>query len=258
MLDSHSVTSDIFSQKQNWGTSIDARVKMVFILMAVAVNLLFMSVWPSIGIAVMCLCALLSIKVPPRLLLMRLAIPLAMAATVAVIQLFLYGTTALFTIPGLHLTGYEEGLARGLLIMWRVIAGSSLVLFLSMSTPTNKLLMAAAWFKTPKILIELALLIYRYIFVLLDEVTTMRDAQRVRLGYHNWRQSISSFSTLGGGLILRAYDRAERVFDAMLVRGYTGENQIAYHERLHRKDCLAIAIFVVILVSLSFIGALLK
>src|SRR3989304_4075106 len=228
MLDAHSVTSDTFAQKQNWGTFIDARVKMVFILMAVTVNLLFTSVWPSIGIAVMCVSALLSIKIPTRLLLMRLAMPLTMAATVAVIQLFLYGTTALFTIPVLHWTGHAEGLSRGLLIMWRVVAGSSLVLFLSMSTPTNRLFTAAAWFKTPRILVELALLIYRYIFVLLDEVTTMRDAQRVRLGYHNWRQSISSFSVLGGSLILRAYDRAGRVFDAMLVRGYTGDNQTTY------------------------------
>lgn len=252
------ISADIFAQKTNWVTEIDVRIKMAFTLAAILVNLSFASIWPSAGIAAFCFITLLVIKIPPRVLLMRLLVPLVMAVVVAITQLFLNGNTPLFSIRILHLTGYQEGLSSGLLIMWRVIAGGSLVLFLSMSTPANKLFSAAGWFKMPRILVELALLIYRYIFVLLDEVTTMRDAQRVRLGYHNWRQSMNSVSVLGGSLILRAYDRAERVFEAMLVRGYTGYNRVTYAEKLRRKDYLAIVVFTSILVALLFMGKLLK
>jgi len=101
------------------------------------------------------------------------------------------------------------------------------------------------------------LLVYRYIFVLLDEVITMREAQRIRLGYRNWKSSLKSVIDLGGNLILRAYDRAERVYEAMVVRGYAGENRAIFWGKLQRSDYLAITGFVFIL-GLSLIWTILK
>jgi cobalt/nickel transport system permease protein len=125
-----------------------------------------------------------------------------------------------------------------------------------MSTPANKLLLVASWFRVPKIFVELALIIYRYIFVLLEEILTIRDAQKVRLGYRNWRQSMRSISMLGGSLILRAYDRAERVFEAMIARGYTGAITITYTEGFSGKDYITAFCLISILAILYFIGRL--
>ncbi len=256
MFTKEHVFSDGFAQRKNLLTGIEARTKIAFTTIALVINLLSQSIYTSIGIAGLCLITLLLTKIPPKLLLLRLAMPLLMAAVVLITQVFFYGVTPLFafSIWGLHLTGYEEGLARGFLIMWRVIAGVLLVLFLSMSTPAHKLFLAASWFKVPKTFIELALLVYRYIFVLLEEATTMTDAQKVRLGYHNWRQSIKSLGVLGGSLILRVYDRAERVWEAMLARCYTGNITVDYHERLGRRGYLATFCLAVILVILYLVG----
>lgn len=163
MFDKSSIFSDVFAHKENLVTGIEARTKIVFTILALVINLLSPSVYTPIAIAFFCLITLMAIRVPPKLLGLRLIMPLAMAAVVLVTQIFFYGTTPLFTIPfwGFNLVGYEEGLARGLLIMCRVIGGVSLILFLSMSTPANKLLLAARWFRLPKVVIELALLIYR-------------------------------------------------------------------------------------------------
>lgn len=236
------VFSELFAQKQNLVTGIEARTKIAFTAIALLINLLSPTIYTPIGIAIFCLIILLAIKIPPRLLLLRLTMPLVMAVIVLITQIFFYGTTPLFAISfwGFRLVGYEEGLAQGFLIMSRVIGGVSLILFLSMSTPTNKLFLAASWFRVPKIFIELALLVYRYIFVLIEEVITIKDAQKVRLGYHNWRQSMRSLGILGGSLILRAYDRAERVFEAMLARGYSGTMAINYQPKFSRKDYLVI------------------
>jgi len=106
----------------------------------------------------------------------------------------------------------------------------------------------------PKIFTELALLVYRYIFVLLEEIVTIKDAQRVRLGYRNWRQSMKSLGTLGGSLILRAYDREERVFEAMVARGYTGSVTISYTKHFGRKDFITAICLISMLVILYFIG----
>jgi cobalt/nickel transport system permease protein len=126
-----------------------------------------------------------------------------------------------------------------------------------MSTPVNKLLLAISWFKIPKIFVELGLIIYRYIFVLIEEMVTIKDAQRTRLGYHNWRQSMRSLGTLGGSLILRAYDRAERVFEAMVARGYTGAMTISYTEHFDGKDLITAICLTAILAILYSLGRLL-
>lgn len=235
------VFAESFAGKENPVTGIEARTKIVFFAAALLLNLLSPTVFAPLAIAVFCLGTLLAIKIPPKLLLLRLALPLLMAAVILVTQVFFYGTTPLFAVSpgGWRLVGYEEGLARGFLIMARVIGGVSLILFLSLSTPANRLLMAASWLRLPRSFIELTLLVYRYIFVLVEEAMAIRDAQRVRLGYRGWRRSMRSLGVLGGSLILRAYDRAGRVFEAMSARGYTGTMSLAYTEPFRRRDLAA-------------------
>lgn len=254
-LDKAEVFSDVFARRGNFVTGIEARTKLVFVLLALVINLTAASIYTSISIAAICLITLLAIRIPAKILLLRLAMPLVMAAVVLLTQLVFYGETPLFAFSlwGLRVTGYEEGLTRGLLIMCRVLGGVSLILLLSMSTPADKLFTAASWFKIPGTIIEIALLIYRYVFVLIEEISIMKDAQRVRLGYHNWRQSMKSVSTLGACLILRAYDRAERVFEAMSVRGYTGASSIHYPV-FARRDGLTALCLGFVLVGFYLIG----
>ena len=258
MFDKSDIFSDVFARKENLVTGIEARIKIAFTVIALVINLLSPTIYTPIAIAVFCLATLMAIRIPPKLLMLRLIMPLVMAAVVLITQIFFYGTTPLFTIPfwGFNLVGYEEGLARGFLIMCRVIGGVSLILFLGMSTSAHRLLVAASWFRLPKVFIELALLIYRYIFVLIEEAITIKDAQRVRLGYRNWQQSIRSVSTLGGIIVLRAYDRAERVFEAMIARGYTGAMAIDYTEHFGRKDFIAAVCLSTVLAILYLVGQL--
>ena len=253
------IFSDVFAQRENLISRIEVRTKIGFTVAALIINLLSPGIFSTLGSTVFCIISIYIARVPIRLVTLRLTMPLIMASVVLITQLFLNGTTPLFDIEfgKFVLTGYQEGLARGLLIMSRVLAGGSLVLFLSMTTPANKLLAAAAWLKMPKILVEITLLMYRYIFVLIEEMATMREAQKVRLGYRNWRQSMSSLSMLGGSLIIRAYDRAERVFQSMLARGYNNNISVSYGEKFGTYDVL-IAVAMCGLLSVFYIGGQIK
>lgn len=258
MFEKIDVFSDIFAHKENILTGIEARIKIIFVITTLIINLISPTIYAPLSIALVCLVALLAIGTPPMLLTLRLAMPLIMAAVVLVTQIFFYGHTVLFLIPAgsINFIGYKEGLTHGILIMCRVIGGVSLILFLSISTPAYKLLLAAIWFRVPKIVIELSLLIYRYIFVLLEETLNIRDAQRVRLGYHNWRQSMRSLTLLGASLILRAYDRADHIFQAMSARGYSGSIALNYTDRFGKKEIVtAVCLFCVLLVF-YFMGRL--
>lgn len=258
MTHKNEIFSEVFAQKENFVTGIEVRTKIVFTVVALLINLLSPTIYTPIAIAIFCLTTLIVIKIPLRLLLLRLLMPLVMATVVLVTQVFFYGVTPLLTISfwGLHLVGYEEGLAHGLLIMFRVVAGVSLTLFLSMSTPVNKLLLAASWFRIPKIFLQLTLLVYRYVFVLLEEVTAIREAQKVRLGYRNWRHSMRSVGILGGSLFFRAYDRADRVFEAMLVRGYSGAITINYQRGFSGRDFAVALSSGAILLAFYLVGQL--
>jgi cobalt/nickel transport system permease protein len=253
---SESVSTDVLAGKTNLLTCIDARIKIAFVLAALALNLLMTGISAPICIFILCIGALICIKIPARLLLIRFSIPLAMACVVLITQTFMSGTTPIFPVDNalFHLSAYKEGFDKGLLIMSRVLAGTSLILFLSMSTPAHKLLCAARWFRMPSVLVELSLLIYRYVFVLMEEMLIMQESQKVRLGYTSWRQSMNSLSALGAGVILRAYDRAERVYESMLVRGYAGDKLIATGHELNSVDLAASLVFAAVLAGLYMIG----
>ena len=256
LLSADAASLDTYAGRNNLLTSLDARIKIAFVLAALVINLLSKNPWSPLIIVILCLTALLCIRIPARLLILRLSVPMFMACVVLIAQTFMSGATPIFSLDYgfLRLAAYREGLIAGLIIMCRVIAGTSLILFLSMSTPAHKLLSAARWCKLPPVLIELALLIYRYVFVLIEEMSAMYEIQKVRLGYCNWRRSMSSLSTLGANVILRAYDRAEYVYEAMTVRGYSPDNKVTVYFRLDTRDIAGIGIFAVLLSLLFIVG----
>jgi cobalt/nickel transport system permease protein len=127
-----------------------------------------------------------------------------------------------FSILGHKVVLKEEGLHSGLHICSKVLGGISLVITFSFTTTISRLCTGLKWFHMPNTIVELLAFMYRYIFLLLDEVSTMWIAQKSRLGHASWRKTIKSLGTLGGLLIMRAFDRAERTHEAMHVRGYDG------------------------------------
>ncbi len=247
--------SDTFARSDSFVNRIEARTKLAFTAAALVVNLISPGVLAPLALAIFSFVILLGNRVPLKLLAIRMLMPIIMAAVVLIMQTFLFGGTPLFSvnIAGLSFTGYADGFARGLLTAARVMGGVSAVLLLSMTTSADRLLVAAAWFKIPKTFIQIALLVYRYIFVLFEEFMTVRNAQRVRLGYCGWSGSMGCANTLAASLILRAYDRADRVFEAMLVRGF-GTAKTEYYHELTPADAAVAVCLTFVLVSLYFVG----
>ncbi|MHB1377638.1 MAG: cobalt ECF transporter T component CbiQ [Candidatus Humimicrobiaceae bacterium] len=243
------VFSDYFSQKENYLTRIDARIKMIFVFGAIITTLFSRTPFPPVIIAFLSLVFLISVRIPPKIILFRLLAPLTIAIAALLIQIFFYGTTPLFklTFFGLHLAGYREGLFRGLLIIGKVTGCVSLIIFLSMTTPVNTLLRAASWFRIPKTWIEIAAITYRYIFVLIEDAITIRDAQKVRLGYSSLSRSVRSLAELTGSVFIRAYDQSISTYEAMQLRGYSGTIKVSFEEGFKLKDVLHLIIFSIIL-----------
>jgi cobalt/nickel transport system permease protein len=137
------------------------------------------------------------------------------------------------------------GLSVALLIAGKALTVLTLMLVLLASAPLEDTLKAAHALRVPGLLVQLAVLTYRYIFVLAGELATLRVALRVR-GYRN-RANRHSYRTVGhvaGALLVRGYERAERVGQAMRCRGFTGRFHSLAEFRTTAADVAAFAVVV--------------
>jgi cobalt/nickel transport system permease protein len=132
------------------------------------------------------------------------------------------------------------GARLALLITAKALAVLSLSLVLLATAPLDATLKAAHALRVPGLLVQLGLLSYRYLFVLADELARLRVALRVR-GFRN-RASWHSYRTVGhvaGTLLVRGYERAERVGQAMRCRGFDGTFRSLTEFRTRPADVLA-------------------
>ena len=97
--------------------------------------------------------------------------------------------------------------------------------------------------KIPNKLCHILLFTYRYIFVIHQEYMTMRQAMTAR-GFkpRTNRHTYRSYAWLVGMLLVKSWDRAERVHGAMRCRGFLGRFYTLTEFTTHPKDYLFLAV----------------
>ncbi len=216
--------SDIFAYRDNTWTRMDARGKILLAIGGIIAVILSRDMAFPLSVFGCSVAAMLALGHPPRLVLARLAAPLGMVAVLVVLLSLFYGRTEVFSFSlwGKGMAFKEEGLRRGLLTGSKVLGAGSLMLLLSLITPAHRIFRALLWFRVPQGWVEISMLMYRYIFSLLDDTADIASAQRVRLGYCGLKRSLHSLGTLAGAVMLRSFDQAARTHEAMVMRGYKG------------------------------------
>jgi len=107
-------------------------------------------------------------------------------------------------------------------ILIRAILTTSVAMILVALTGFPAICEALEKLGMPRVFAVQLLFLYRYIFVLADEgVRTARARQLRAVGMRGL--DIRQFGSLAGHLLLRTWDRAERIHMAMLARGFSGE-----------------------------------
>jgi cobalt/nickel transport system permease protein len=103
------------------------------------------------------------------------------------------------------------------------------------TTGMNKLAYALRLLKIPKIFVLQLLLTYRYISILMEEVSRMTRAYSLRSpGQKGIKGNV--WGSFAGVLILRTFDRGQRVYESMNLRGFTGEFNAPDNTTLELKD----------------------
>jgi cobalt/nickel transport system permease protein len=141
----------------------------------------------------------------------------------------------------------------GLLILANVAVKAWLcilsLILLSSTTKFTDLLKGLKQLGVPKVIVLILSFMYRYIFVLIGEVMRMRQARDSRnFGGGRLRQ-LKTLGNMIGTLFIRSYERGERIYAAMLARGFDGEIRSLQRLNFKKVDAYFGVTFGLVLIS---------
>lgn len=161
---------------------------------------------------------------------------------ILIVSPFIFGIgilNPLFDQQTIFIGGRE--ISRGWITFISILLKSGLTvtaaLLLIATTGMDRLAGALRMLKVPRLFVLQLLLTYRYISVLMEEVARTLRAYSLRApeqkGVHK-----SAWGSLAGQLILRTFDRAQRIYEAMCLRGFEGEYHTGEVRRIRGWDWL--------------------
>lgn len=145
---------------------------------------------------------------------------------------------------------------EGIMTFFNIIVKSGLSVFLlvvaSSTTPFADFLKGLDLLRVPRLMIMLMSFLYRYLFVLLDEARRLMRARSLRYFGSRYTEQFRVIGYMIGVLFIRTFERAERIYNAMVVRGFHGEIPSVSHFRLSSRDfffIIGVAVFLFSIVS---------
>ncbi|EDX83870.1 cobalt ABC transporter, permease protein CbiQ [Synechococcus sp. PCC 7335] len=163
-------------------------------------------------------------ELPFSFLLKRLRYPGLFILMVVLVLPFSSGETILWQWGALALR--QEGVEAMVLIVGRFLSILTLGFVLLGTTPFVTLLRALRSLGLPNLIADMTLLTYRYLFETAEMLSTMQRSMRLRgfgqqrRRFRLQRQDLQRLAGLLGTLLIRSYERSERVYKAMQLRGY--------------------------------------
>ncbi len=243
---------------------LDARVKVVVALLFIVSNVLLPDgAWLAFALGWLFLMGLSRLAgVPSSFLLKRgfIVLPFALAAI-----------TVVFTLPGQPLLVLrvgstdivvsDAGLIRFVSIMIRSWLSVLMAILLTTTTQFPDVMHALRHLRVPAVIIAIVSFMYRYLFVLADEALRLLRAREARSaqgpagtggGSLRWRARVAG--NMVGQLFLRSFERSDRVYNAMLARGYAGQLLTLNPHAMRRQDWLHGALALLAIVALQVVG----
>ncbi|NLI12338.1 MAG: cobalt ECF transporter T component CbiQ [Peptococcaceae bacterium] len=110
------------------------------------------------------------------------------------------------------------------------------------TTGMNRISFALRLLFVPRVLVLQLLLTYRYISVLMEEVARVLRAYHMRAPLHKGVR-YNAWGSLAGNLLIRTFERAQNVYQAMVLRGFTGEYKTGGAPKITITDLLYLTVW---------------
>jgi cobalt/nickel transport system permease protein len=208
--------------------------------------------WPAFGACALVLAAIAAVaRVGPGIVWSRVRVILPLVVFAAAFVPFVRGGPWVDVGP---FSLSEPGLATFLLVSAKASIGAVSAVLLGATTGFPDILHALERLRMPRLLIVIAGFMYRYVFVIADEARRMRAALAARAYRPRHLGQVSALGRMVTALFLRSYERGERVYLAMLARGYAGAMPRLGVLAFRRADAAFLAGLVVTLLPLRVLA----
>lgn len=208
-------------------------------------------------------------------LLSNLGIAFTLKRSFVALPFALVAVTVLFSPVGRPLSTFHFlfwdltitniGLLRFVTILVRSWLSVQIAVLLVATARFPDIIHALEHLRVPAVLTTIIAFLYRYLFVLGDEVFRLmraRESRSAALALPGqrvgrsaaWRARIAGH--MAGQLFLRSYERSDRVYNAMLARGYAGHLQTTNPHELRRRDFMTAALALLAILILQVVGRL--
>lgn len=190
---------------------------ILFLLLCIFSNhiLMWILVWISMGIMTVVVA-----KIPFPIYFKLLLLPLTFAI-LGVLGVFFAQWNSQLGFHSIPLIYYWS-------LVLKTLSSTSCLYFLILTTPMVDVIYSLHCMKLPKLFLEMMMLMYRYIFLLLEVTTTIYISQDSRLGYSTYKKSFYSLGKLVSALFLTSYQKSMECYSSMEARAYQGEIRILH------------------------------
>ncbi len=215
---------DQLAAREDVFTRLDSRIKLLMALEAMVCIALSQKFAFPLAILGGCIVLCYRIRVPWRVAFSRMAAPLMMVSVLVLLQATLRGGLPIWQGEwvGVRVVVTREGVLAGAMSGAKVFGSVAVLFLLSVTTPVHQIFRAMRWMGVPRDWLEIANLMYRYLFSIFECAMDLVAAQRLRLGYCGAGRVLKSATEVMGAVVIRSVDQAMRTHEAMVLRGYRG------------------------------------
>ena len=196
-------------------------------------------------------------KIPLKFYVQLMLAPMSFAIVGTIVILFFFGSGSevfSFEVFGYRLVANAQGIDKALQVISRTAGGMSCMFFIALSTPVVELFSTLKSVKIPDSVIELSMLMYRYIFVFLEVAMSIKYAQTVKLGYKDFKRSFSSMAMLASTLFIRSWEQGEKLYLSMSSRCYDGKlSMFEVRRPISMPEAILAGVYIISTIAVSYI-----
>lgn len=228
LIDKYAYTNNL----SNIRPTIKVGIGMIFLVASMLINnvIVLTGITFMMSIAIVCIA---KIDLNNYLKLLKIPFYFLMFGIIANLINISFDTEKLiysFKVFSIYIGISSESLNTSIYILFRSIACLTCVYFFVLTTPFNQVLVLLKSLHMSDTIVELTMLVYRFIFIFLEEVADIKKSQELRFGYINLKTSYKSLGMIGSILFKRMIIRYEELSISLDVKLYDGEFHIVGDE----------------------------
>lgn len=242
---------DELASKQSPIHNLEGRIKLItsilIILICVTSKELFIPIILEIMLLIILKIANLSYIDSAKRLLMLLPF----GGAIIIFQPFIQPGNIIWSYSWLHITDF--GLNWAILLFIRMIVCLTTIIIYSSTTPLQEMASSFRKLKMPRDLAMILSIMVRFLFLFIDELTSIRKSQKSRnFNIHSkntpykWRVKQVGYTI--GMMFLKSYEQGERVHRSMVSRGFSDASEMFDEKKSPEKIDYAFIISIILII----------